>query len=204
MGAILLTTVGSSILFGIITIQVYIYYFNFPSDRWYQKFFVTNLLLLSTALLVLDIHNVYHYLITDFGNIFQVEFLVWSVKLQCVFDVRLDVVFSGLLLIAIFPDSTDDNRALHSKASIDTLIRSESVDGRKTFFSRLAMWIIVVAAYVLGVCLITEVYKMRTWIDLNRMHVKPVHHTSNFAVMIDQKPSGSFMRPCRRQQLLMS
>ncbi|TDL25244.1 hypothetical protein BD410DRAFT_633183 [Rickenella mellea] len=68
MGALFLGLLLSTLLFGIICLQAYHYYQNFPEDRAYVKVFVAFLLALNAANVALFSEGMYHYLIANFGN----------------------------------------------------------------------------------------------------------------------------------------
>ncbi|KAH9019279.1 hypothetical protein EDB84DRAFT_1517455 [Lactarius hengduanensis] len=80
LGALLIGTLFSSIIYGVTWMQVYSYYNTHSSgDRWPLKSFVAFLMLLDSANLVFAIHPTYDLLVTDFGDYSAIEiFPPWS------------------------------------------------------------------------------------------------------------------------------
>ncbi|KAI9440963.1 hypothetical protein H4582DRAFT_1509335 [Lactarius indigo] len=69
LGALLIGTVLSSILYGVTWLQVYYYYNSHCSrDRWPLKSFVAFLMLVDTVNLVFVVHEPYRDIITNFGD----------------------------------------------------------------------------------------------------------------------------------------
>ncbi|KAH9933253.1 uncharacterized protein BXZ73DRAFT_101213 [Epithele typhae] len=81
-GATLVSLVVESTLFGITLLQTFFYFRNYANDRWYIKGLVIFLTTLDTLHVVLCLHAVYWYLVTNFGNVANLDNTVWSLDLQ--------------------------------------------------------------------------------------------------------------------------
>ncbi|KAJ3923727.1 hypothetical protein F5877DRAFT_63035 [Lentinula edodes] len=82
LGAVFIGIVGATFLFGITTLQVYMYYHHYQRDSYLHKLAVAILWILDTVHLVLIVHATYHYAVKGFGDASNMAFIVWSVKLQ--------------------------------------------------------------------------------------------------------------------------
>ncbi|KAH9028443.1 hypothetical protein EDB83DRAFT_1900106 [Lactarius deliciosus] len=80
LGALLIGTLLSSIVYGVTWLQVYSYYSTHCSDdRWPLKSFVAFLMLVDSANLVFGIYPTYNLLVTNFGDYQAIEiFTPWS------------------------------------------------------------------------------------------------------------------------------
>ncbi|KAJ7578364.1 hypothetical protein C8J56DRAFT_1056082 [Mycena floridula] len=78
LGAVFIGQAAACMLFGITSLQTYLYYHHFSRDYWVHKVSVGVLWSLDALHLVFALHTVYHYLVTGFGKYDQN--IVWSVK----------------------------------------------------------------------------------------------------------------------------
>ncbi|KIM84037.1 hypothetical protein PILCRDRAFT_6878 [Piloderma croceum F 1598] len=78
LGAVYLGVVAASFLFGVTTLQVYIYYQHFPEDKLQNKLVVPFLWLMDALHLALSIHAVYFYIVNQAPFIH----IVWYVATQ--------------------------------------------------------------------------------------------------------------------------
>ncbi|KDR69438.1 hypothetical protein GALMADRAFT_920840 [Galerina marginata CBS 339.88] len=102
IGAALLGTMGACILFGISLVQVYMYYTTYPKDWRFQKVIVATLTVFNTGHLVCLIHIVYYYAIEQVGNPAGLEGIVWSLRVQTIFNILIIVVVHGLYVHRIW------------------------------------------------------------------------------------------------------
>ncbi|KAJ4479133.1 hypothetical protein J3R30DRAFT_3882105 [Lentinula aciculospora] len=96
LGAVFIGMVGATFLFGITTLQVYLYYHHYNRDSHFHKFAVAVLWILDTTHLVLIVHAAYHYVIKGFGDAFNLAFIVWSVKVQVTINVIIILFVQSL------------------------------------------------------------------------------------------------------------
>ncbi|KAJ8473571.1 hypothetical protein ONZ45_g16253 [Pleurotus djamor] len=89
-------------LFGITNLQTYIYFSRYPNDYLWQRVSVTALYLLDASHLSLTIAVVYHYLITEFGNLAEQVKIVGTFKLQIAVNVGIIVVVQTLYAIRVW------------------------------------------------------------------------------------------------------
>ncbi|RDX57090.1 hypothetical protein OH76DRAFT_1476554 [Lentinus brumalis] len=81
-GAALLGLVVSACLYGITLLQAFSYFRNYSSDRLFIKSLVVILIVLDTMHLALCTRTVYWYLVTNFGNVNNLDMTTWSMALQ--------------------------------------------------------------------------------------------------------------------------
>lgn len=99
LGAAYLGVVVSSFLFGVTTLQVYIYYQYFGSDDKLQNRIVVPLLWVMDAFhIALAIHAVYFYLVHQLPFIY----IIWSMRLQLTLVVLIAVTVTSLYALRIW------------------------------------------------------------------------------------------------------
>ncbi|KAJ3895600.1 hypothetical protein GG344DRAFT_72960 [Lentinula edodes] len=96
LGAVFIGIVGATFLFGITTLQVYMYYHHYRRDSYLHKLAVAILWILDTVHLVLIVHATYHYAVKGFGDASNMAFIVWSVKLQVTINVIIILFVQSL------------------------------------------------------------------------------------------------------------
>ncbi|KAG1733035.1 uncharacterized protein EDB91DRAFT_651926 [Suillus paluster] len=86
-GAFLIGAIFAALLFGLTNIQAFIYY-QTHAGRWtkFYRLVVFWLWILDASHLALIVHCVYYYLVTNYGNTSVLTEVVWSFKLQIVFN----------------------------------------------------------------------------------------------------------------------
>ncbi|KIK66444.1 hypothetical protein GYMLUDRAFT_239394 [Collybiopsis luxurians FD-317 M1] len=94
LGAAFLGIVGATFLFGITTLQVYLYYHHYRRDSRLHKIAVAVLWTLDLVHLILIVHAVYHYAIKGFGDVTKLAFVVWSVKAQVTINVIIILLYA--------------------------------------------------------------------------------------------------------------
>ncbi|KAH9053233.1 hypothetical protein EDB87DRAFT_1825730 [Lactarius vividus] len=83
LGALLVGTILSSILYGVTWLQVYSYYNSHClRDQWPIKSFVAFLMLVDTANLVFNTYTTYHVGVTNFGDYRSNTFKSWASRSQ--------------------------------------------------------------------------------------------------------------------------
>ncbi|ESK89154.1 hypothetical protein Moror_5249 [Moniliophthora roreri MCA 2997] len=80
-GAILISVILSSCLYGVVCLQIW-YYFRDYKDQLPLRLVVLAVLVLSTLHEVVAMHAVYHYLILNFANPLALERNVWSIVIM--------------------------------------------------------------------------------------------------------------------------
>ncbi|KZT42651.1 hypothetical protein SISSUDRAFT_1041263 [Sistotremastrum suecicum HHB10207 ss-3] len=81
-GAVLLALVFSAVLFGLTTLQTYLYFNRFPHDARWMKGLVATIWCLDALHVALCTHTIYHYLIVNYGNSDALLTEVWSLAIQ--------------------------------------------------------------------------------------------------------------------------
>ncbi|KAJ4496903.1 hypothetical protein C8R41DRAFT_761230 [Lentinula lateritia] len=82
LGAVFIGIVGATFVFGITTLQVYMYYHHYQRDSYLHKLAVAvlwSVKILDTFHLVLIVHATYHYAVKGFGDASNMAFIVWYV-----------------------------------------------------------------------------------------------------------------------------
>ncbi|KAF5380329.1 hypothetical protein D9757_007963 [Collybiopsis confluens] len=90
LGAVFLGIVGATFLFGVTTLQTYLYYHHYDRDTHLHKIAVAVLWLLDLIHLVFIIHAVYYYAIKGFGDFARLGSVVWSVKVSGVIHISYE------------------------------------------------------------------------------------------------------------------
>ncbi|KIM42171.1 hypothetical protein M413DRAFT_444635 [Hebeloma cylindrosporum] len=145
LGAVFLGLIGWAILFGAISIQVFLYYSNFPDDRRLQKIIVGALMAVSMVHLAFPIYTTYISLISNFGNTNSQMAVSWIIKVQTSLDSAIILTVKGLYTWRVY-----------------TLGKH---------FSR--MWSLVVVAvaamgWAFGIAVSVEFNKIEEWNDIYR------------------------------------
>ncbi|KAI6021747.1 hypothetical protein BKA83DRAFT_4286931 [Pisolithus microcarpus] len=77
-GSTLIGGLISTMLYGIATLQTYVYYMHYSEDTSAIRFLVSGVWILSTLHFSFMCHFLYYYLITNYGNPASLLYLVWS------------------------------------------------------------------------------------------------------------------------------
>ncbi|KAF8257346.1 hypothetical protein EI94DRAFT_1759082 [Lactarius quietus] len=92
LGALLIGTILSSIIYGVTLLQVYSYYSNHCSrDQWPLKCFVAFLTLVDSVNLAFIVYTSYYIGVTNFGDYRSIEFVPWSLPAISLSGIVLDV-----------------------------------------------------------------------------------------------------------------
>ncbi|KAK0489679.1 hypothetical protein EDD18DRAFT_1466090 [Armillaria luteobubalina] len=114
LGALYIGAMVAAILFGITNLQAFIYYKNHPDDWWVYKYAVASLWILDVLHVALSMHALYYYLITLFGNFTAIYNIVWSFKLQVLFNVVLILEVQAVYTIRLWKLSQNSYKAVLS------------------------------------------------------------------------------------------
>ncbi|KAI6158157.1 hypothetical protein BKA82DRAFT_4067614 [Pisolithus tinctorius] len=77
-GSILMGGLVSAMLYGTTTFQTYIYFMHYSGDASTVKFLVAAIWILDTLHLSCMCHALYYYLITNYGILTSLEYMVWT------------------------------------------------------------------------------------------------------------------------------
>ncbi|KAG1840177.1 hypothetical protein DFJ58DRAFT_94450, partial [Suillus subalutaceus] len=89
-GALFIGVVLSAVLFGLTNVQIFIYFQTHKDTRMTNFKLIVIWLWITDALhLALITHCVYYYLVTNYANFSALTEIVWSFKLQVIFDVLI-------------------------------------------------------------------------------------------------------------------
>lgn len=92
LGALLIGTILSSIIYGVTLLQVYSYYNSQCSrDRWPLKSFVFFLMLVDSINMTFIIYTTYHIGVTNFGDYRTIIFVPWRLPAIALSGVVLDI-----------------------------------------------------------------------------------------------------------------
>ncbi|KAF8873390.1 hypothetical protein BD779DRAFT_1570062 [Infundibulicybe gibba] len=72
-GPLLIGVLLNSFFFGLLTVQIYIYFSSFPEDRIRTKFLVSGVYLVEIAQTILTFCDVYFVFVTEFGDVAVLE-----------------------------------------------------------------------------------------------------------------------------------
>ncbi|TFK33817.1 hypothetical protein BDQ12DRAFT_738568 [Crucibulum laeve] len=146
LGAGFLGTVAAATLFGITSLQVWMYFQNYPNDWRFQKFCVANLWILDAVHLAFIVHAVYHYIVTSFGSFAATQFVVWSFKLQIAINVAIVLMVQSLYGLRVWTLGRHFSRLLPS-----------------------VVIVIIVVGYAIGIILVVKTYQISTFTALSNM-----------------------------------
>ncbi|KAH9072319.1 hypothetical protein EDB83DRAFT_215270 [Lactarius deliciosus] len=90
-GCVFIGLIISVMLFGITTLQTWIYYWQYGSrDQKALKIFVAVIFLLDALHTTLCIYSIYWYLVLNFGNVEILDTIVWSMNFQIDINTLID------------------------------------------------------------------------------------------------------------------
>ncbi|KAG7441277.1 uncharacterized protein BT62DRAFT_1046361 [Guyanagaster necrorhizus] len=133
-------------LFGITTLQTYLYFHNYPRDTTLHRLSVGVLYLLDTLHLALTIHAMYFYIVTNRGRglVEAGPEIVWSIKLQVAVMVVIILFVQSLYALRIW-----------------------LLSGYHRGFLRYLAALSVVGGFGIGIALTYEIYMTRTFPSLS-------------------------------------
>ncbi|KIM37528.1 hypothetical protein M413DRAFT_257046 [Hebeloma cylindrosporum] len=102
IGAAFLGLSASCLLTGIAIVQAHLYYRNHPRDWMFQKVAVGVLIALAVLHMAFTLHALYFYLITNFGNPKALRTVIWSFKLEVIFNTIMVVLVQSLYAMRVW------------------------------------------------------------------------------------------------------
>ncbi|KAI6131380.1 hypothetical protein EDD16DRAFT_1722901 [Pisolithus croceorrhizus] len=87
-GSTLIGGLISAMLYGIATLQTYVYYTHYSDDALAIRFLVTGIWILDTLRFLFVCHFLYYYLITNYGIPTSLLYMVWSLPASILVHVR--------------------------------------------------------------------------------------------------------------------
>ncbi|KAI6107462.1 hypothetical protein EDD16DRAFT_1898861 [Pisolithus croceorrhizus] len=101
-GVTLIAGMASAMLYGITTLQTYVYYMHYSEDTSVIKLTVAAIWLFDTLHVSFMCYTLYYYLITNYGNLLSLEYVVWSFPVSLVANVRsshLTILYDRILIV---------------------------------------------------------------------------------------------------------
>ncbi|KAF9523965.1 hypothetical protein CPB83DRAFT_646471 [Crepidotus variabilis] len=75
---LILSALVNMYLYGVLNVQVYIYYLSFPLDALSLKLFVYGIFANDTASVIMNIYDIYHWFAKDFGSVSALDQVMLS------------------------------------------------------------------------------------------------------------------------------
>ncbi|ESK85690.1 hypothetical protein Moror_9917 [Moniliophthora roreri MCA 2997] len=94
-GAGLIGAIITGVLYGITTVQTYLYFVNYPKDTKTLKSMVAIVWILDTAHIVLVAITMYHYLVTNYDNPAGLRDIHWSLPAGVTLNLVLGIISQG-------------------------------------------------------------------------------------------------------------
>ncbi|KIO09785.1 hypothetical protein M404DRAFT_290357 [Pisolithus tinctorius Marx 270] len=101
-GSALIGGLISAMLYGITTLQTYVYYMHYAEDAPTTKFLVAAIWILDTIHISFICHMLYYYLITNYGVPTSLERIVWSFPASLLVNVLVVCIVQCILTQARF------------------------------------------------------------------------------------------------------
>ncbi|EMD41296.1 hypothetical protein CERSUDRAFT_109894 [Gelatoporia subvermispora B] len=102
MGALMLSMVFSSVMYGVTVLQTYQYYDGYWEDPAYMKVFVAALWVLDTAQLVTVIHSNWWYLIANYANVAALNIVPVSLAIEVGFTISIGVLVQSFFAYRVW------------------------------------------------------------------------------------------------------
>lgn len=152
-GAFLVGVVVSAMLYGVTCVQTWYYFSRYFSDPWHVRLLVSAVFISDSIHQALITHTVYTYLVTDFGNVSELEKLVWSLSVEVLFN-----GFTGLMVQSFF------TMRLYRLS-------------KKNIFATASVLSLVIAEFVLVVIYVAKALELTTFIQVPQ--IKPLSMSVN-------------------------
>ncbi|KAG2038662.1 hypothetical protein BDR03DRAFT_918286 [Suillus americanus] len=124
-GALFIGVTIAAVLFGLSNVQAFVYFQTHGGiGTTFYKLAIICLWILDALHLALIVHCVYYYLVSNYANIDALTEIVWSFKLQIVFEVFIIYGVHVLYLYRIWILSKNQSRALPITVGIVTILNS--------------------------------------------------------------------------------
>ncbi|KAH0588393.1 hypothetical protein H2248_004247 [Termitomyces sp. 'cryptogamus'] len=101
-GALLIGFLLAAVLYGVSTLQTYLYWFNYPKDRAETKVLVAAVWMLDTTHTVLMSICLYYYLVTNYGNQPTLTSGHWSLFTSLIINVNIAFLVHVFFTLQIF------------------------------------------------------------------------------------------------------
>lgn len=91
-GSFLIAGLISAMLYGITTLQTYVYYMHYPEDAATIKFLVAAIWILDTLHVSFMCHALYYYLIANYGVTASLDYIIWSFQVSVLMNLLVILV----------------------------------------------------------------------------------------------------------------
>ncbi|KAI0360859.1 hypothetical protein OH77DRAFT_1517261 [Trametes cingulata] len=142
-GAMLISTIVVSALYGITSLQTLYYYEMFPNDSRTMKAAVLAIWVLDTVTIALDSHAVYYYLISNYNNPAVLAQQVWSLPVEVL------ITYTVVLIVQMF-----------------FLLRIYQLR-RYAWYIPAILGVVAIAAYGIVIAVVVEIFKASSKSDAN-------------------------------------
>lgn len=102
LGVILIAEIMVAMLFGITSVQIYVYFHRNPKDSSFMKRTIFFLWILDGLHLAFTSHSVYHYAVTNFMNPLALTQCPWSFAVDVVFGDLSEVIVTAVFAYRIY------------------------------------------------------------------------------------------------------
>ncbi|KAE9407499.1 hypothetical protein BT96DRAFT_104249 [Gymnopus androsaceus JB14] len=101
-GAGLIGAIVTAMLYGLTTLQTYLYFINYPKDDTRMKVLVSVVWVLDSLHISLVTYCVYHYLVLNFSNPAGLEIINWSLNITVLLNVILAVLVQSFFTRQVY------------------------------------------------------------------------------------------------------
>ncbi|KAI1791396.1 hypothetical protein LXA43DRAFT_1094544 [Ganoderma leucocontextum] len=168
-GALFIGVLVSAVLFGVTMLQAFMYFQQYPADRWWTKAAVCWLWFLDAFHLTLSAHFVYYYIVVNYDNPSALLAMTWSYKLRSVVDafvvVSVHTLYTFLLGIDehVEPFGKEDRRWSAQKITLQQSVARWIMRRIVPYFVSL----VVVIGYALAIVMCLETFRLDTFVRLS-------------------------------------
>jgi len=153
-GAAFIGMVVAAVLYGVSCLQAF-YYYTHQNDTWHNKLTVTAAMIFDTVHQALITHAVYTYTITDWGNVEQLQLMVWSLLVEVLFTALTALIVQSFLTMRIWRLS---NRNIYITGACAVLVVAGFVSTIVYFFKALRFKTLASLATVEGESMAVNVF----------------------------------------------
>ncbi|KAI6021793.1 hypothetical protein BKA83DRAFT_408923 [Pisolithus microcarpus] len=101
-GASFIGGIVTAVLYGITTLQTYLYFMNYPNDDVPTKLFVAAIWALDTTHVTLMCHALYYYLVSSYGVTTSLAYGVWSLFASVAVNLTIACAVQAFFTVKIF------------------------------------------------------------------------------------------------------
>ncbi|KAI6099468.1 hypothetical protein EDD16DRAFT_500930 [Pisolithus croceorrhizus] len=101
-GAAFIGGMVTAVLYGITTLQTYLYFMNYPNDDVPTKLFVAAIWVLDTTHITLMCHALYYYLVSGYGVTTSLAYGVWSLFASVAVNLTIACAVQAFFTVKIF------------------------------------------------------------------------------------------------------